>query len=132
MPASLALPIDVRIERLGVAQIDWRVGANGGTIRGLEFGYEGGGTADIASRESRSSRRWARSPAMRRCAPLRRFALAGQWKAKGDAALEGIDADIALQGSLSALTLDVIGVSGAAKLKGRVSLAPLAARRCAT
>src|SRR5207344_1661077 len=41
-PASLALSIDVSIERLGVGQIDWRVGTNRGTIRGLEFGYEGG------------------------------------------------------------------------------------------
>jgi hypothetical protein len=34
MPSTLALPIEVRIERLGVADLDWRVGTNGGTIRG--------------------------------------------------------------------------------------------------
>ncbi len=84
--------------------------------------------AGIGSPASRSSRRWARSPAMRRWPPARRSPSRGSWKAKGDAALAGIDADIALAGlALGADARRHRQCAGAATLKGRVSLAPLAA-----
>ena len=43
-PSTLALPLDVAIERVAVGTLTWRVGANGGKIEGLEFGYTGNGT----------------------------------------------------------------------------------------
>ncbi len=42
LPDDLALPIDVTIERLGIAELYWRLGATEGTVKGLTFGYRGG------------------------------------------------------------------------------------------
>ncbi len=41
-PVTLALPLDVDLERVAIAQLDWHVGANRGTIEGLGFAYSGG------------------------------------------------------------------------------------------
>jgi hypothetical protein len=36
LPESLALPVDIEIERLAVGSLAWRVGTNGGKMEGLE------------------------------------------------------------------------------------------------
>ena len=99
-PASLALPIEIRIERLGIGQLDWRVGENGGTIRGIAFGYQGGATGHRISDATfvaalgaitGNATLGARAP----------FAIAGKLGAMGVAALAGADGDIVLGGSLS-------------------------------
>ncbi len=125
-PKDLALPIDVRIEHLGIGQLDWRVGTSAGTIRGLAFGYTGGKTghriadvkfvADIGAITGDASI-GAGTP----------FPIAGRLKAKGDAALAGADAEVDLAGSLAELTLNASGAARAARFTGRASLAPLAA-----
>src|SRR5947208_1899680 len=43
-PQNLALPLDVRIERIGVARLEWQTGPRRGVITGLEFGYTGSPT----------------------------------------------------------------------------------------
>ena len=126
MPATLALPIDVRIERLGVAELDWRVGTNRGTIRGLAFGYTGGATGHRVSDLTFVAPLGAitGNATIDAAAP---FAIGGRLHAKGDAALTGTEADIVLGGSLAALTLDATGKAGSAPFTGRASVAPLAA-----
>jgi len=126
MPVSMALPIEVRIERVGVAQLDWRVGTNGGTIRGLAFGYAGGGTGHRLSAVTFVAPLGAVTgdATMGAVAP---FPIAGHLKAKGDAALAGTEADIGLEGSLAGLVLDATGNARTARFTGRASLAPLAA-----
>jgi translocation and assembly module TamB len=125
MPATLALPMEVRIERLGIADLEWRVGANGGTIRGLAFGYTGGadghGVSDLTFVAPMGAITGNATIAAK--AP---FAIAGRLHAKGDAALAGTEADLAVSGSLATLMLEATGSSHNAPFSGRASLAPLA------
>ena len=126
MPATLALPIEVRIERLGVADLQWRVGANGGTIRGLAFGYTGGADGHRVSDVTFVAPigTITGNATISANAP---FAIAGRLHAKGDAALSGTDADVSLSGSLATLLLEATGNAHRAPFTGRASLAPLAA-----
>ncbi len=126
MPASMALPIEVSIERVGVAELDWRVGTNRGTIRGLAFGYTGGSTGHRVSAVTFVAPIGAvtGNATMGSGAP---FPIAGRLKAKGDAALAGTEADFVLEGSLAALALDATGNARTARFTGHATLAPLAA-----
>jgi len=45
LPASLALPTEIAIDRIAVGHLDWTVAASSGTITGLTFGYTGGAGA---------------------------------------------------------------------------------------
>ena len=58
LPVSLALPTNVAIDEVAVANFDWAVGTNSGTIRGVTFGYSGG--AHDASRGTSLARHGAR------------------------------------------------------------------------
>jgi len=126
MPSTLALPIEVRIERLGVADLDWRVGTNGGTIRGLSFGYAGGADGHRISAVTfvASVGAITGDATIGSAAP---FAIAARLHAKGDAALAGTEADIGVAGSLAALTLDATGNARNAPFTAHATLAPLAA-----
>lgn len=126
MPATLALPIEVRIERLGVADVDWRVGTNGGTIRGLAFGYTGGADGHRVSDVTFVAPLGAitGNATIRSSAP---FAIEGRLRGKGDAALMGTEGDIVVGGSLATLTLEATGNARSAPFTGRATLAPLAA-----
>ncbi len=126
LPRTMALPIEVRIEHIGVGEIDWRVGTNRGAIRGLAFGYAGGATGHQVSDVSFVAAMGAitGNATIGADAP---FPIAGRIEGKGDAALAGADAGVVLGGSLAALTLDGSGKVGAARFRGRASLAPLAA-----
>ncbi len=126
LPVDLALPIEVRIEHLGVGQIDWRVGTSAGTIRGVAFGYAGGAAGHRFSEVTFVAAIGAITgeATLGGSAP---FPIGGRLKATGDAALAGADADIVLGGSLAAMTLDAGGTHGGARFSARTSLAPLAA-----
>jgi hypothetical protein len=108
MPASMALPLEVRIERVGVAQLDWRVGENRGTMRGIAFGYAGGAKEHRVTDATfvAALGAIAGNATLGAGAP---FPIAGRLKAKGDAALAGTEADIVLEGSLAGLALDATG-----------------------
>ena len=126
LPRTIALPIEVRIEHVGVGELDWRVGASRGAIRGLAFGYAAGVTGHRVS----DLRLVAAMGAITGNASIGAgtpFPIAGRLEVKGDAALAGADASVVLGGSLAALTVDGSGKSGAARFSGRASLAPLAA-----
>lgn len=126
LPASTALPIEVRIERLGIGELDWRVGASRDTIRGIAFGYAGGAQGHRISDATFVAGQGAiaGNATLGASAP---FAIAGRLKAKGDAGLKGTDADIVLGGSLAELAIDATGTRGTARFTGRALLAPLAA-----
>ena len=126
MPQNLALPIEVRIDHLGVGQLDWRVGTSRGAIHGLAFAYDGGAAGHRVSDVTfvAAMGTITGKATIGAAAP---FAVAGRLDAKGDAALAGADADVALGGTLAALTLDGGGKAGAARFTGHASLAPLAA-----
>jgi translocation and assembly module TamB len=126
LPDDLTLPIEVRIERLGVGQIDWRVGANGGTIRGLAFSYAGGAAGHRFSDVTFVTAIGAITGDAN-VGGGTPFSVSGRLKARGDAALAGTDADFVLGGTLAELTLDGGGNTNGARFTGRVSLAPLAA-----
>jgi translocation and assembly module TamB len=40
-PTNLQLPLAIDVDRLAVAELDWRAGPRGGRISGIEFGYGG-------------------------------------------------------------------------------------------
>ncbi len=126
LPQTMAVPIEVSIEHLGVGQLDWRVGTSRGAIRGLAFGYSGGAAGHRVSDVTFVAAVGAitGNATIGADAP---FPIGGRLKAKGDAALANVDADIVLGGSLAALTLDGSGNAGAARFNARASLAPLAA-----
>ena len=126
LPRTMALPIEVRIEDVGVGELDWRVGTSRGVVRGLAFGYAGGVAghrvsdltlvADIGALTGNAT--------IGAGAP---FPITGRLTAKGDGALAGVDAEFALAGTLAALALEGSGKAGAARFSARASLAPLAA-----
>ena len=126
LPQNLALPIEVRIEHLGIGQLDWRVGTSRGALHGLAFAYSGGAAGHRVSAVTFVAAMGAITgdATIGAAAP---FPVAGRLDAKGDAALADVDADITLGGTLAALTLDGSGNAGAARFTGRASLAPLAA-----
>jgi translocation and assembly module TamB len=119
------LPLDVFIEHLGVGQLDWRVGASVGTIRGLAFGYAGGAKEhrwfDLALVATQGALTGnvtigAEPP----------FRIAGHLAAQGDAAFAGADSGVELGGSLAGITLAGSGKMGTARFTGRARVAPLA------
>jgi translocation and assembly module TamB len=126
MPSTLALPVEVRIDRLGVADLEWRVGTNGGTIRGLSFGYAGGANGHRVSDLTFVAPLGAITgdATIGATAP---FVIAARLHAKGDAALAGTEADIAVSGSLDTLTLDATGTARDAPFTAHAALGPLAA-----
>jgi hypothetical protein len=125
LPSSLALPVELVIEHLAVGQLEWRLGASGGTIRGLAFGYAGGAKGHRLSDLEFVWDRGALSgnATVGADSPV---PIAGRLAAKGDAAFGSVDASAELGGSLARTTLEGSGKGGAARVTGRAVLAPLA------
>jgi translocation and assembly module TamB len=125
LPASLALPLEVAIERVGIGELAWRVGPNGGTIRGIAFGYAGGAAAhrvrDLALATDPGTLSGDLALAAR---PP--FAISGRLGASGAAALQGARADATLGGTLAHATIEGHGAWGKARASLRAVLAPLA------
>jgi len=126
LPATLALPFEITIERLGIGQLDWRVGTSRGTIRGLAFGYTGGASMHRLSALSLVADPGAMTgeAAMGATAP---FPIDGRFAFRGDAALHGGEANITVSGTLATLTVEAKGQAGTARFTAHASLAPLAA-----
>jgi translocation and assembly module TamB len=125
LPESLEMPIDVVIERLAVGSFAWRVGADGGRIEGLEFGYAGGTVAHqvtdlkmvmgIGTLTGHATL-GAREP----------FALEGAFELAGDATLRDARVDLVAKGTLASVAIDAGGRVGEGRLSGHATLAPLA------
>jgi translocation and assembly module TamB len=125
LPDNLALPIDVTIERLGVAELYWHLGTTEGTITGLAFGYRGGAVehhiADLkltmeGGAFEGDAKLGARKP----------FPVAGRVVYVGDVGNKA-RADLDVTGTLSALTVDAKAEAGIAKGSAHAAFAPLEA-----
>ena len=124
-PSSLELPVDVAIERVAVGTLGWRVGANAGTIEGLEFGYTGNAATHRVSGLKLVTRAGtltgqatlgARAP----------FPLDARLELAADAALRDARVGLVATGTLTALALDADLAAGEGRATAHAQLAPLA------
>ena len=124
-PSSLEPPLDIAIERVAVGTLAWRVGANTGTIEGLEFGYVGDAAAHRVSGLTLVTRAGTVTgeATLEAHAP---FPLDARLKLTGDAALRDARVDFVASGTLTALTLDAELAAGDGRAKAHAALAPLA------
>ncbi len=123
-PSTLALPLDVAIERVAVGTLSWHVGANSGKIEGLEFGYTGNGSehrvsdlrlVTMAGTISGNATLGAHAP----------FPLAARIQLVGDATLREARADFVASGTLSAIAVNATVTAGEGHATAHVALAPL-------
>jgi translocation and assembly module TamB len=124
-PTSLALPVEIAIERLAIATLNWHVGPRAGTIRGLGLGYVGGAKGhqfrDLTLAAEQGT--LAGSASIGAAAP---FPIDGRLTVNIDAGTRPADAALTLSGNLDELTVDGTGKAGDSRISGRVALAPLA------
>jgi len=126
LPASLALPFEIAIERLVIGHLDWRVGPRRGTIRGLALTYAGGAAGHRCTNLALEAEPGALSgDATIGANPP--FPVGGHLALKGNAALKGAESTLALSGTLASLAVDGSGSAGSARFTAHVALAPLAA-----
>jgi translocation and assembly module TamB len=126
LPVTLTLPMEVTIERVGVAQLDWHVGKNRGTIRGLEFTYAGGAiehrvtklalVADVGT-VSGDAMIGANAP----------YPIGGNLQFKGAAELKEVEGALRMSGTLAELAIDGSGRAADARVEVHAALAPLGA-----
>jgi len=124
-PASLELPTNVAIDEIAVADFDWRIGPNGGTITGLTFGYTGGALLHRVDRLSMVTNRGTVTGgiAMDARPP---FAINGALAFAGVAAGKDIRTDATVSGTLAAVAIDATGSAGEAHVTVHAGLTPLA------
>src|SRR4030095_11102330 len=103
LPSTLELPVKVAIERVAVGTLAWHVGANMGTIEGLEFGYTGDASGHrvsdlklvtLGGTFTGEAKLGARAP----------FSLEARIHLAADASLRNARADFVATGTLTALT----------------------------
>jgi hypothetical protein len=126
LPDSLALPIDVRIERVAVGSLTWRVANGRGLVEGLEFGYAGGASAHRMT-DLRMVTRVGTLSGDATLGAITPFSLTGAFKLEGDATLRDARINLAAKGTLASLVVDVDGRAGEGRVAGHATLAPLAA-----
>jgi len=123
-PSTLALPLEVAIERVAVGTLTWHVGANDGKIEGLEFGYTGNETehrvsdlrlVTMAGTLSGNATLGARAP----------FPVAARIQLLGDATLHEARADFVASGTLGAIAVDASVTAGEGHATAHAALAPL-------
>ncbi len=126
LPASLALPVELTIERLAIGRLDWRVGTGRGTLRGVAFGYSGGAREHRVSDLALAADFGAMTGgfAVGSAPP---FPVDSRLAFRGDASLHGGEADVSLSGTLASLAVVARGRAGAARFEARGDLEPFAA-----
>jgi len=125
-PSSLEVPVHVAIGRVAVGTLTWRVGDNGGTIEGLEFGY----AADDASHRATDVSLVTRAGMLKGAATLgvrAPFPLDARLSLAAGAALRDARVDFAATGSLAAVAIDARGTAGEGRATAHAALAPFAA-----
>ncbi len=125
LPPDLLPPFDVRIERLGVARIDWSAGSRAGAITGLAFGYD----ADRAGHRIRDLAFITEYGAIRGnllVAAVAPFALDGILDLAGDGPLIGANASIAWSGTVELPIANARGAARGASYSARAELTPFA------
>jgi translocation and assembly module TamB len=125
LPDSLALPIDVRIDRIAVGLLTWRVATGRGAVEGLEFGYTGG-AGEHRMTGLRMVTRVGTLYGDATLGAITPFPLTGAFKLEGDATLRDARINLAAKGTLAALAVDVDGRAGEGRVTGHATLAPLA------
>jgi translocation and assembly module TamB len=125
LPSTLELPVKVAIERVAVGTLLWHVGANAGTIEGLEFGYTGDASGHRVSdlKLVTLGGTFTGEATLGAHAP---FPLEARIHLAADATLRNARADFVATGTLTAVTVDATAVAGEGRATARVALAPLA------
>jgi translocation and assembly module TamB len=127
LPASLALPLPVAIDTIRIGRIDWKAGANTGTVDGVSLGYAGDAAAhrlrDVDVRIA-----GARLAGEAELAAARPFALRGSVVLELGAPYPPGRVDATLGGTLAALDVDARGTVADVAGEARARLAPLAAQ----
>ena len=126
LPDSLSLPIDVTIERLGVARLHWRAGSRQGSITGLEFGYTGGAREHRISGLTLVTNLGVLTGAAT-IGGRTPFPIDGTFAFAAEAARKDARIDVVAAGTLATLAIDARGRAGAAGGTAHATLAPLAA-----
>src|SRR5512135_551982 len=124
-PTDLSLPLVVSIDRIAVAQLDWRVGSRSGQLSGLEFGYDGGATSHRIHDLRFTTRvgTLAGSVSLAARAPL---AVDGRMTFTGAGAVDGAKLDIALGGTLPAIDVKAKGAMRGTTLALAATATPFA------
>jgi translocation and assembly module TamB len=124
LPDDLALPIDVTIERLGVAQVEWSVGPRRGTIEGLEFGYRGNDSAHRIRnlRLTTEGGTFEGNATVNAHAP---FAVDVMLAFAGDAAWREAKGDLKIGGTLARPDVAVEATARGARVRAHASVATL-------
>ena len=125
LPESLALPIDVLIERLAVGSLTWRVGTGHGMMEGLEFAYRGG-AAEHRMSDLRVVTRVGTLTGNATLGASSPFPLAGTFGLQGDESIKNAQVNLAAAGTLSSLALDLNGRAAEGHVFGHATIAPLA------
>jgi translocation and assembly module TamB len=125
LPPTLTLPLEVSIDRVEVAQLDWNVGKNHGTIRGLEFAYAGGAVEHRVTKLSLVSQ-FGTVTGDAMIAANEPYAIRGDLQYKGADTFKNVDASAHVDGTLAELTIDSNGRAGDARFTSHASLTPLA------
>ena len=124
-PTDLRLPIALSIDRLAIAQIDWRAGPRSGRVTGLEFGYDGDAKThrirDLAFIAEQGT--IAGNVELAATAPL---AVRGRLVLAGAEMLEGAKLDLALSGTLPQLGVTADGTLRGARLTLDATATPFA------
>jgi len=122
-PDDLALPLDVTMEHVAVAELSWQAGPRSGHITGLAFGYAGNADRHALDGLQLVSEfgTLGGNIALAARAPL---ALSGALAVIGDGPLRGARIDAKLGGTLAAIRLDGTGLWQDATLRASAEIAP--------
>ena len=107
-PTDLRLPLSVDIDRLAVAELEWRAGPRRGRVSGLEFGYAG--DAELHRiRALRLVSDYGRLEGDLRVGAVEPLAISGHAAIVGDTALAGATADAELGGTAAQIAIAAKG-----------------------
>ena len=107
-PDSLALPLEVSIDGVAVAELAWRIGPQQGRVVGLTFGYAGG-AAEHSIRSLRFAHDFGTLAGNVTLASAAPFALSGDANFTGDGDLAGVQANASFGGTLPDIAVSAKG-----------------------
>ena len=126
LPADLSLPLEVRVDNVGVERVEWRVGPRAGTITGVVFDYSGG-EREHSVRRMRFVTDAGTLAGEAELAAVSPFALNATLNFTGDAAFRDTRADVSAKGNLSTFALSAKGTTRSAAVTANATLTPFAA-----
>jgi translocation and assembly module TamB len=125
LPANLALPVEVSVDRIAVGELAWTAGSGGGRVSGIAFGYDGGATRHRLRELTLVTEHGTVTgdATLGASAP---FPVTGRMALAGDGALRDAQGEVALSGTLAELLAEAKGRLRDAPFTARATLAPLA------